>query len=104
MSLKKVGGRYSHNFGRFFNDKYLKQIGLKNGGEPVSSDSFRHPIEGHLKNKNVNPRYIDHIQGHSQKGIGGSVYMTGVKPDVLSKEYVEKINWGIDQKKLKVKW
>ena len=32
MSLKKVGGRYSHNFGRFFNDKYLKQIGLKNGG------------------------------------------------------------------------
>ena len=104
MSLKKVGGRYSHNFGRFFNDKYLKQIGLKNGEKPVSSHSFRHSIEGHLTNKNVNPRYIDHMQGHLQKGVGGSVYMTGVKPDVLSKECVEKINWGIDQKKLKVKW
>jgi len=102
--LKKVGGRYSHNFGRFFNDKYLKQIGLKNGGKPVSFHSFRHSIEGHLTNKNVNPRYIDHLQGHSQKGIGGNVYMKGVKPDVLSKECVEKINWGIDWEKLKVKF
>jgi len=102
--LKKIGGRYSHNFGRFFNDKYLKQIGLKNGGKPVSFHSFRHSIEGHLTNKNVNPRYIDHLQGHSQKGIGGNVYMKGVKPDVLLKECVEKIDWDIDWEKLKVKW
>ena len=102
--LKKVGGRYSHNFGRFFNEKYLKQIGLKNGGKSVSFHSFRHSIETHLTNQNVNPRYIDHLQGHSQKGIGGNVYMKGVKPDVLSKECVEKINWGIDWEKLKVDW
>ena len=102
--LTKVGGRYSHNFGRFFNEKYLKQIGLKNGGKPVSFHSLRHSIETHLTNQNVNPRYIDFLQGHSQKGIGGSVYMKGVKPDVLSKECVEKINWGIDWEKLKVKW
>ena len=102
--LKKVGGRYSHNFGRFFNEKYLKQIGLKNGGKSVSFHSFRHSIETHLTNQNVNPRYIDHLQGHSQKGIGGNVYMKGVKPDVLSKECVEKINWSIDWEKLKVKF
>jgi len=102
--LTKVGGRYSHNFGRFFNEKYLKQIGLKNGGKPVSFHSLRHSIETHLTNQNVNPRYIDFLQGHSQKGVGGSVYMKGVKPDVLSKECVEKINWCIDWKKLKVKW
>ena len=65
---------------------------------------FRHSIETHLTNHNVNPRYIDHLQGHSQKGIGGNVYMKGVKPDVLSKECVEKINWGIDWEKLKVDW
>ena len=47
---------------------------------------------------------IDGLQGHSQKGIGGRVYMKGVKPEVLMKECVEKINWDIDFEKLKVKW
>ena len=102
--LKKIGGRYSHNFGRFFNEKYLKQIGLKNGGKPVSFHSFRHSIEGHLTNQNVNARFIDYLQGHSQKGIGGNIYMKGVKPDVLLKECVDKIDWGIDWEKLKVDW
>ena len=102
--LKKVGGRYSHNFGRFFNEKYLKQIGLKNSGKPLSFHSLRHSIETHLTNQNVNPRYIDFLQGHSQKGVGGSVYMKGVKPEVLMKECVEKIEWGFDWEKLKVKW
>ena len=45
---------------------------------------------------------IDGLQGHSQKGIGGSVYMKGVKPEVLLKECVEKINWDIDFDKLKL--
>ena len=30
--------------------------------------------------------------------------MKGVKPEVLMKECVEKINWDIDFEKLKVKW
>ena len=30
------------------------------------------------------------LQGHSQKGIGGSVYMKGVKPEVLQNECVKK--------------
>jgi len=38
---------------------------------------------------------IDGIQGHSQKGIGGSVYMKGVKLEVLLKECVEKIDCGV---------
>jgi len=102
--LTQVAGRYSHNFGRFFNEKYLKKIGLKNGGRKLSFHSFRHSVETICTNKNVNPRYIDFLQGHSQKGMGGNVYLKGVKPDVLLKECVEKIDWGIDWKKLKIDW
>ena len=65
---------------------------------------MRHSVETHLTNQNVNPRMIDGLQGHSQKGIGGSVYMKGVKPEVLMKECVEKIDWGIDWENLKVDW
>ena len=103
--LKKLGsGRFQQNVGKFFNSKYLKKIGLKDGGRKVSFHSFRHSVETHLTNQNVNPRFIDYLQGHSQKGIGGNVYMKGIKPDVLLKECVSKINWGIDWEKLKVKF
>ena len=70
----------------------------------MSFHSLRHSIETHLTNQNVNPRYIDFLQGHSQKGIGGSVYMKGIKQEVLLKECVEKINWDIDFLSLKLDW
>ena len=102
--LTKVNGRYSHNFGKFFNNRYLKKIGLKNGGRKLSFHSFRHSVETICTNKNVNPRYIDFLQGHSQKGMGGSVYMKGIQTEVLLKECVEKIDWGVDWETLKIKW
>ena len=33
-----------------------------------------------------------------------SVYMKGIQPEVLLKECVEKIDWGVDWETLKVKW
>ena len=68
--LPKRGDVYSKNVGRFFNQKYLVKIGIKKRGK--SFHSFRHSVETHLTNANVNGRYIDFLQGHSQKGIGGS--------------------------------
>ena len=79
-------------------------IGLKNGGKPESFHSLRNSIETHLTNQNVNLRYIDFLQGHSQKGIGGSVITKGIKQEVLLKECVEKINWDIDSLLLKLNW
>ena len=102
--LPKINNKYQKYVGRFFNSKYLKKIGLKNTGRSVSFHSMRHSVETHLTNQNVNPRMIDGLQGHSQKGIGGSVYMKGVKPEVLMKECVDKIDWGIDWETLKVDW
>ena len=102
--LPKRSDVYHKNVGRFFNDKYLKQIGLKNERRSVSFHSMRHSFETHLTNQNVNPRFIDFLQGHSQKGVGGNVYMKGITVDVLLKECVEKIDWGIDWEKLKIDW
>ena len=100
--LPKRGTVYSKNVGKFFNEKYLVKIGIKKRGK--SFHSFRHSVETHLTNTNVNARYIDFLQGHSQKGIGGNVYMKGIRVDVLLKECVEKIKWDVDWNKLKVKW
>ena len=102
--LLKIKNKYQKYVGRFFNDRYLKKIGLKDTGRSISFHSMRHSVETHLTNQNVNPRMIDGLQGHSQKDIGGSVYMKGVKPEVLMKECVDKIDWGIDWEILKVDW
>ena len=100
--LPKRGTVYSKNVGKFFNEKYLVKIGIKKRGK--SFHSFRHSVETQLTNANVNGRYIDFLQGHSQKGVGGNVYMKGIRVDVLLKDCVEKLIWDIDWNKLKVKW
>ena len=102
--LTKRGNRFQKNVGKFFNDKYLKKIGLKDGGRKVSFHSFRHSVETHLTNQNVNPRFIDYSQGHSSQDTGGNIYMKGIRPEVLLKECVSKMDWGIDWEKLKVNW
>ena len=71
--LPKRGSIYHKNVGRFFNDKYLKKIGIKDGVRKVSFHSFRHTVETHLTNQNVNPRFINFLQGHSQVDMGGLV-------------------------------
>ena len=70
--LIKKGNKYHKNVGKFFNERYLQNIGLNEGRRKISFHSFRHSIETSLTNKNVNPRYIDFLQGHSQKGTGGN--------------------------------
>ena len=95
---------YHKNVGRFFNERYLKNIGLKSIERKLSFHSFRHSVETHLTEKNVNPRYIDFLQGHAQAGVGGDVYMKGIPPEQLLKNCVQKIDWGIDFSLLRTKW
>jgi len=102
--LTKHNNKYQKSVSKFFNEKYLKQLGLKNERRSVSFHSFRHSVETHLTNQNINPRFIDYLQGHSSKDTGANTYMKGIKPEVLLKECVQKFDWGIDWKKLKVDW
>jgi len=104
QELPKRGSIYHKNVSRFFNEKYLKKLGLKSNGRSLCMHSTRHSVETHLTNQNVNPRYIDFLQGHSQKGTGGNTYMKGIKPEVLLKQCVDKIQFDIDWKNLIVKW
>ena len=74
----------------------MKQIGFKIERRSVSFHSMRHSIETHLTNQNINPRFIDFLQGHSQKGVGVNVYMKGKTIDELLNKCVEKINRDVD--------
>ena len=93
---------FHKNVSRWFNERYLKKIGLKNDGRKISFHSFRHSMETHLTNKNVNSRFIDYLQGHSLRGVGGSVYMKTIEPDVLLEECIFKIKWDVGFDKLKI--
>ena len=83
--------------------RYLKKIGLKPTDRKLSLHSFRHSVETDLTEQNVNPRYIDYLQGHAQNGVGGDVYLKGIPPEQLLKNCVQKIDRGIDFSQLKIK-
>ena len=102
--LPILNNRSFKNIGRWFNDRYLQKLGLKSTGKRISFHSFRHSVETYLTNQSVPKTHINALLGHVQEGVGGSVYLKGIKPEVLLKECVEKIDWGIDFNKLKVKW
>ena len=95
---------YHKNVGRFFNERFLKNIGLKTDDRKLSFHSFRHSVETHLTEMNVNPRYVNHLQGHAQEDIGGDVYMKGIPPEQLLNNCVSKIDWGIDFNQLRINW
>ena len=63
--LRTTKNIFHKNVSRWFNERYLKKIGLKNDSRKISFHSFRHSMETHLTNKNVNTRFIDYLQGHS---------------------------------------
>ena len=77
---------------------------MKDNGRKVSFNSFRHSVEMHLQNKNISQIFIDNLQGHSSKSTGGNIYIKGIKPDILKKECVEKIDYRVDWENLKVDW
>ena len=102
--LRTTKNIFHKNVSRWFNERYLKKIGLKNDSRKISFHSFRHSMETHLTNKNVNTRFIDYLQGHSLRGVGGSVYMKSIDPDVLLEECIMKIKFDVDFQKLIIKF
>ncbi len=102
--LPKVRNKYSKNISRWFNGRYLEKLGLRNGDRILSFHSFRHSVETKLVNENVNIRHIDYLMGHSQKGVGGKIYLKRVDVAVLMENCVKKLGWDIDWKNLKINW
>ena len=101
--LPYVNNKYQKNVIRFFNERYLKYLGLK-GTKKVSFHSLRHSVETHLTNKRVHLRFLDYLQGHVQTGEGGKTYLHKIQPEILKEECVDKISWNVDWKKMKMDW
>ena len=60
--------------------------------------------QGRFPQRTANMRniilFMDIVSAYTEN----SVYMKGIQPEVLQRECVEKIDWGVDWETLKVKW
>ena len=101
-------GNYGKNVSRFFNQEYLHRIGIKT--DKKSFHSLRHTVSDHLKQKGIDPHFINEFLGHSTGNIDLERYGDGYNPDILYNKVVSKIRYEtsskrtIDFLKLKVDW
>ena len=101
-------GNYNKNVSTFFNKRYLPSLGLKT--DKKNFHSLRHTVSDHLKQKGVEPHFINELLGHSSGNIDLERYGKGYNPDILYNKCVKRIVYetshkrGIDFKSLKVDW
>ena len=101
-------GNYNQNVSRFFNYRYLPNLGLKT--DKKNFHSFRHTVTDHLKQKGVEPHFVNELLGHSSGNIDLDRYGKGYNPDIIYNKCVKRIFYetsqkrGIDWKSLKMDW
>ena len=101
-------GNYNKNVSTFFNKRYLPSLGLKT--DKKNFHSFRHTVSDHLKQKGIEPHFINELLGHSTGNIDLERYGKGYNPDIIYNKCVKKISYQtsqkrwIDFKSLKMDW
>lgn len=101
-------GNYNQNVSRFFNYRYLPNLGLKT--DKKNFHSFRHTVIDHLKQKGVEPHFVNELLGHSSGNIDLDRYGKGYNPDIIYNKCVKKIlyqtssNRPVDFLQLQVNW
>ena len=101
-------GTYARSVSRFWNYRYLPLLGLKT--PKTGFHSLRHTVIDHLKQKGVEPHFINELVGHSQGNISLDRYGKGYNPDILYNKCVKRIMYetshtrSIDFLALKVDW
>ena len=101
-------GSYIRNVSRWWNSRFLPKLGLKTSKK--NFHSLRHTVSDHLKQKGIEPHFINELLGHSQGNIDLDRYGNGYNPDILYNRCVKKIAYqtsharGIDFLTLKVDW
>ena len=99
---------YNRNVSRFFNSRYLPKLGIKTSKK--NFHSFRHTVSDHLKQKGVEPHFINELLGHNSGNIDLERYGKGYNPDIIFNKCVNKILYetshtrSIDFKSLKLNW
>jgi len=71
-------GNYNKNVSTFFNKRYLPSLGLKT--DKKNFHSLRHTVSDHLKQKGVEPHFINELLGHSSGNIDLERYGKGYNP------------------------
>lgn len=108
QELKISEGNYNKNVSTFFNKRYLPNLGLKT--DKKNFHSFRHTVSDHLKQKGIEPHFINELLGHSSGNIDLDRYGKGYNPSILYNKCVKKISYQtshkrwIDFKSLKIDW
>jgi len=108
QELPYRSGNYNQNVSRFINNRYLPNLGLKT--DKKNFHSFRHTVTDHLKQKGVEPHFVNELLGHSSGNIDLDRYGKGYNPDIIYNKCVKKISYQtsekrwIDFKSLKMDW
>ena len=99
---------YNRNVTRFFNTRYLPKLGLKT--DKKNFHSLRHTVIDHLKQKGIEPHFINELVGHTSGNIDLDRYGKGYNPDIIYNKCVKQISYetshtrGIDFKCLRMDW
>jgi integrase len=82
---------YGRNVGRWFNDKFLPELGLKEAG--LVFHSFRHTMVTKLSRGDVAEGMVKAIIGHEQSGVTHTSYFkAGYSPEQL-KAAINRFHW-----------
>lgn len=104
----KYKGDYNQNVSKWFNNRYLPKLGLKT--DKKNFHSFRHTVSDHLKQKGIEPHFINELLGHNSGNIDLDRYGKSYNPDIIFNKCVKKISYQtshtrwINFTNLKVDW
>jgi integrase len=96
LSQRRDG--YGQTVSKWF-ARYKKRCGIEEG---KNFHSFRHTFITHLKHKQVDPFMIHELDGHAIDSQTMGRYGKRYTPDILLREAVGKIDYGVDLSFLKV--
>ena len=101
-------GTYARRVSRFWNDKYLPVLNIKTPKNGFHS--LRHTVIDTLKQKGIEPHFINELVGQSQGNIALDRYGKGYNPDIIYNKCLKKLVYetsnarGIDFHSLKIDW
>jgi len=87
------GHNYANSVQRFWNERYTRDLGIETDadGKRVTFHSLRHAVADTLKQANVETKFINEHQGHSQGNIDLDRYGKNYDAEILYENCTKKI-------------
>ena len=106
------GHNFSNSVQKFWNERYTRDLGVEKDaeGKRVTFHSLRHAVADTLKQANVDTKFINEHQGHSQRNIDLDRYGKNYNAEVIYEHCTKRIVYEssrgrkIDFSGLKVDW